>query len=497
MADIPQKLTKRIYVGYNGDFTTIKSACDWFNASATSNVELLLDGGIHLITDTITVNNSSYNLAIRGLGQNITLLNASTGLTNKPVFDIKSSCDLTRLRANGSTLASYGTLTTENFVNLSSDSGVYCEFTDFVADTFYKGVSETAPIELFIFNYVISNCAVGVEINHSGNGFVDIEVGNFENCLVGVDLVSAIDNCFAIHSVFFINPTSGIGIRYDGDNYACLGYSSIAGCTWNNVGQFTSGFDFKRRDGRDADILLLGNIGEEDKNAHAKINVEDNTTTTTVTTAGTYYKAADIFSVTRIMFDLAATAGTFTITIDDQTTSAIAYNATAGDIETALEALSNVTNCTVTQIVASKEWTVRFETAGEGWINQSVNITGLTTTTSVDVIKSFYTTKMKLDQNKMEYLSSRPADCRIWLSGNVQVNGVNRVVKVGIKQNNTGQIISPMSVRCAQSGQPYSFSLIAYLDDVGQDDYFEIFLTSSTNGDQVIIQDLNWYFEAL
>lgn len=497
MADIPQKLKRRLHVGVNGDFSTIKSAVDWFNSSATSNVELIVDGGNHLVTDTITVNNGTYNLAIRGIGSNITILQASTGLTNKPMFDIKSSCDITRLKGDGSTLTSYGTLSTENFINITQDSGVYCEFTDFRAENFYKAISEQAPIDLFVFNFVIKSCVIGIEINHSGDGFLDAEVGNIEDVDVGVDLVSATDNCFAIHSVFFFNPLGGISIRYDGDNFTCLGYSSIAGCTWNNVGSFTSGFDFKRRDGRDADILMVGNIGEEDKKAHAKINVVDNTTAVTVTTAGTYYKAADVFSVTRIIFDQAATAGTFTITVDDQTTSAIAYNATAGTIETAIEALSNVTNCTVTQIVEAKEWTIRFETAGEGWVEQSVDVSGLTTTTSVDVIKSFYTVKIKLDQNKVEYLSSQPADCRMWISGNVQVNGTNRNVTIGILENGAGQILSPMTARCATANQPYPFSIVAYVDDVGQGDYFEIYLTSSTNGDQVIIQDLNWYFEAL
>lgn len=36
------------------------------------------------------------------------------------------------------------------------------------------------------------------------------------------------------------------------------------------------------------------------------------------------------------------TGGTFTLTFDGQTTGAIAYNATAGDVDTALEALSNI-----------------------------------------------------------------------------------------------------------------------------------------------------------
>ena len=104
--------------------------------------------------------------------------------------------------------------------------------------------------------------------------------------------------------------------------------------------------------------------------------------------------------------------------------------------------------------------------------------------------------KVTMDQNKMTYQPDNPRDCRMWLSGNAQVNGTNRNVGIGIKKNNTGRVISPMTVRAAVANQPYPFSLIAYLDDVEKDDYFEIFLTSSTNGDLVILQDLTWYFEA-
>lgn len=43
-----------------------------------------------------------------------------------------------------------------------------------------------------------------------------------------------------------------------------------------------------------------------------------------------------------------ATGGTFTLTFEGQTTSALAYNVSAGDLETALEALSNLTAVTVT-----------------------------------------------------------------------------------------------------------------------------------------------------
>lgn len=45
---------------------------------------------------------------------------------------------------------------------------------------------------------------------------------------------------------------------------------------------------------------------------------------------------------------LAATAGTFTLSLDGNTTAALAYNATAADIQTALGALSNIGSANVT-----------------------------------------------------------------------------------------------------------------------------------------------------
>src|SRR6476661_8716298 len=49
-----------------------------------------------------------------------------------------------------------------------------------------------------------------------------------------------------------------------------------------------------------------------------------------------------------------ATGGTFTVTVDGQTTGAVAYNAAAGTLQTALEALSNVDtgDITVTKVSA-------------------------------------------------------------------------------------------------------------------------------------------------
>ena len=58
------------------------------------------------------------------------------------------------------------------------------------------------------------------------------------------------------------------------------------------------------------------------------------------------------------------TGGTFTLTYNGQTTGAIAFDATAGTMETAIEALSNVTTATVTGTgAAATPWVIFFNTA--------------------------------------------------------------------------------------------------------------------------------------
>lgn len=497
--DTSPGLENRITVGVNGSYSTLKAACDWFNASATSNTEILLDAGNHAVADTITVNNSSYNLSIKGVGSNCTTLQAATGLTNKPMFNIKTNCDINRLAATGSTLANYGDLATEHFV-LYDTPDIYSEGTDIIVDTFYYGLSDTGGVNVFLYNFIFDTMTKGVAINHANANptSTDIEVGNFVDCAVGVDLIKATNDSFICRNLVFDNPALGIGIKYDGTNYGFSGFSEIVGCTHNGVGDFTSGFDFHRQDGRDANIIISGNVGMEDMNPHAKVNVTDNTAlTTTVVTAGIYYKVIGIRSNTRIVFDVAATAGTWTITYGNETTGAIQWNASAANIKTALETLTNITTVTVTQVTASKEWTVRFDTDGEGyeWA-QTVDISGLTTTTSVDVIKSFYGCKTTFGHGKVQYQPDNPRDCVIWCGGNLQVNQVNRNVTIGFLKNGTGQIISPFTVRTTTADQPVSFPLVAYFNDVGEDDYFELYVTSSTNGDVVKLQDLTWYFES-
>lgn len=492
-----KKVANRKYVGVNGDYKTLKEAVDWFNASATADTEILCDAGDHEIADTITVNNGTYDLQIRGLGSAVTRFKAVTGLLNKPMFNLKSNCDINKITATGSTLTTYGTHSGEDFIIYDTTASIYSEIKDLFVDTFYKGINDTIGVDVFMFDFALTTCKTGVAINHTGTGKIDFEVGNVIDCDVGLDLVKAsTKQDINLNGIILLNSAGDIGIQYAG---AALVYDEfkISNIIWNYVGTFGTGFDFTRTDGRDADIVIKDCIGLEDKSPHAKLNITDNVTTTTLTTQNVYYKIADMNSKTSIVFDQAATAGTFTISIGGQTTGNIAYDATAGTIETAIEALSTVTDCTVTQIVAAKEWTISFNTATEGWTSDhAVNVAGLTTTTSAIVTQNFYTCKIGFDQNKITNLSKYPYDATMILTGNVSASNNNRNINIGVKKNGT-TILSPFTVRATTASQPYPFAIPIYLDAVAENDYFEVFAANmSAAGETITVQDIYVYYSS-
>ena len=83
-----------------------------------------------------------------------------------------------------------------------------------------------------------------------------------------------------------------------------------------------------------------------------------------------------------------ATAGTFTLTYSATTTAAIAFDATAAQVETAIEALSNVTAATVTGSgTSATPWVIRFDTSsGSGIMTSTDSLTGGSSTVALEKI---------------------------------------------------------------------------------------------------------------
>jgi hypothetical protein len=472
MSYSPNITKNTMEVGSKGSFLTLKQAVDWFNANATADMGIDLDGGIHLIADTVTVNNSTYDLKIIGLGTNVTHLNASTGLTGKPMFNFKSNCDLTGVYCNGSTLASYGTLANENCVTYDTTANVYSEITDFIMDTFKIGVADLKGVDTFLFNFIIKNCGIGCQTNYSTAAIstsIDLEVGNFDNCPLGIDLLKATSEKFIIYNLVFNNPTGGMALRYTGGagNYVYTSPSNIIGCTHNLVGTYFSGFDFTNS--RDANIVILNCIGSEDKTPHAKINVVGNATPTSVTTAGAYYKAAFTNGVTYTC-KMTLANGKMTFQSDNKRD---AFLWISGGIQVNQNSRNPIVCVRKNIFVASV----------------SGNATTVTVTTSTD----------------HELTTGTQVQMLGWTGGTGTWNGVYTITRTGGKTftylangngtptgGNTGALISPVSVRCSTANQPYSFAINAYLDGLQKDDYFDLYVSNSSNSEEVTIKDLNW-----
>jgi hypothetical protein len=331
-------------------------------------------------------------------------------------------------------------------------------------------------------------------MNSDGYNSLDIETTNIVNCLRGVYLLKGTGSIFIIGQVIFYPQAGQTCVVYDPSTYTYSDGPSISNNIWNGVGTFLSGFDFSLTSGRDADIFVTNNAGYESKNPHIKINIVDGTSTTTITSSGTYYTLLGMNAKFNLNLNVAATGGTFTITYHGETTGNIAYNASTSTIKTAIEALSNVTTVTVVNLIASKEWTVEFVTALEGFSPPiTMDISNLTTSSSVVITKNFYVNKVSLLNNKFTFLSSYGSDCMLWYSGNISTNNTNKNVNFGIKKNGAGNIIAPMTCRTATSNVAYPFSGVIYLEDVKLNDYYEFFVTSSSDGDVVRL----WDFQAL
>lgn len=136
----------------------------------------------------------------------------------------------------------------------------------------------TGGSDLFIYNFLMDSVnGYGINISSVTHSTIDCEIASFFNCN-GINLKSSTYGIFDLFGVFFFSNNNNTAISYDSINYKYASQSTIRQCKWNGLGTFSSGLDFTRSDGRDADIVIRGNIGIPDKSPHCYINLIGNTT---------------------------------------------------------------------------------------------------------------------------------------------------------------------------------------------------------------------------
>jgi hypothetical protein len=388
-------------VSPNGSFTTIAEVIGFLNLHMNGPTVVRLGGGTHQIATSQTIN-LPYPVTFQGLSFGETEIDASSGVSDSPLFICQTECYFKML-----SFKAYSDASGNDAIRLTG-SGTYYEVKDAYFVGFNKGIVSTSNNDLWVFDVDFEDCpGAGIEIaagTEIGGSF-KISESDFLQCGKGINLLSGVSEIISILNCTFYNTISGsdIGILYTPGTFTSFNSIFITNNAWNNQGTFFSGFDFARSDGRDANVFLSNNAGAENKNPHSKINVNNNISTTTITTAGTFYKA--------------------------------------------------------------------------NWTNTSS-----------------YTTKWIVNNNRITYQTDYLLDAWAIITGNITVDDNNLRVTIAIVKNGvTSTRYGETDLRIVTANQPFQFSTVIYIPDMAKDDYLELYVTSSQNGDIIRFQDVQWF----
>jgi hypothetical protein len=468
-------------VGRKGDFKSLKAAVDWFNTNATADSEIVVDGGHFSINDTIFVNNPNYALKISGLGYDITYFDAGTGLIGKSMFSVASEFYMYTFTATGSTLSGYGNSIGENFITFSDTPDNYAEFDDFGVDGFNVGFYDPIGVSYFLFNFEILNCVTaGLQVDYTTNTIeqsIDIEVGNFENCTIGIDLrqTGSGGQSFILVGLYWINYNGQTNIEYSVGNYIYGQNAIILNCYWNLVGTFLGpGFDFLNP--VNADIEVLSCIGVENKTPFGTITTSNSTLTVSLTTASIYYVTLiNNFTISACKYEMVG---------PDQDMVYLShhpYNQVI--LITGTFTSTSLSTCNVSLAIIRKLDIL--SVTGDG-----VTVT-VTTTTPHNMLPG----------NQIQ-LSD-------WTGGSGNWNGVQTVTSItsdsiftysatgsGTATGGTGvQLVSIASVFMSQQNIPFQFGINGFLPKLHYDDLINLYASADIDNVDIILTSLTVIFK--
>jgi hypothetical protein len=137
--------------------------------------------------------------------------------------------------------------------------------------------------------------------------------------------------------------------------------------------------------------------------------------------------------------------------------------------------------------------------------NCTINVLNSTTNTSLATLNTWYkvdwgtnsssqTCKWTINNNKITYQSTNKRNGWIIISGNVSASANSQNITVGIVKNGVSTTqYGTTTIRTVTSDQPFPFSMIVYLTDIGPTDFFELYaLNETSSGKTVRFQDIQW-----
>jgi hypothetical protein len=188
-------------------------------------------------------------------------------------------------------LTNYGTAAGEDAIRFVG-SDTYNEVKDCTFDRFYNTILDSSNAEIWVFETDISNAQNNGILLHSNVSGAILKVAetDFIGCNKGVNLSKGTNATIQLASGGYYN-TGGTAILYQPATFTSFTSISIIGNSWNNSGTYISGFDFTRSDGRDKNAIVESNAGMGDQRPNCFINVLNSSTTKTLTSQNTWYKA--------------------------------------------------------------------------------------------------------------------------------------------------------------------------------------------------------------
>ena len=275
-------------VAARSSFETIAQVVIFLNEHMSGPTTIRIGGGIYPVTSTQTIN-LPYPVTFEGISFGESIISCPDD--GSTAFDAQTECYFKMLTFNAGSTPGIG-------IKLSG-SGVYYEVKDGFFSGFTKGILTTNSVDFWLFEVDFENCSTtGVEIDAGSTNDITFRTAecDFFNCNISLNFLSAGTGSIVsiLHTTFYNSGSGQIGINYvpttGSDNFRFTSFV-IQGNSYNNTGAFKSGFDFSRADGRDADIFFENNAGVSAERPHVKLSVMNNTSNTTITTSGTFYKA--------------------------------------------------------------------------------------------------------------------------------------------------------------------------------------------------------------
>lgn len=278
-------------VSPEGSWTTIEEILEYLGEHM-SGPSVVRFTGTFAISATQVID-LPHPVTFQGSSYSKATFEAASGLSGSPMFRCLSEAYFKMLQFDGSTLGGYGNSAGDDAIQLET-GGEYFEVKDCNFNQFNKAIVAESNVELWLFETDINNAvAVGVDAAAGVTSGLTLKTSetDFINCGAGIRLLSGDQAVISILNCSFYNQSGQTGLIYTPATFTNFSSMFITNNAWNNVGTFSSGFDFTRTDGRDSKVFLQNNSGDGDKNPSCHINVLNSNIGTTLTTGAVWYKA--------------------------------------------------------------------------------------------------------------------------------------------------------------------------------------------------------------